>query len=142
MPTWTESLTVGVAHIDDQHRELFARGDELLEAMREGRSRARIGSLVDFLRDYCVEHLEEEAALMRARRYPELTMHLAQHEYFTRRINAIAHEFAEGGPSTSCALSLRELLEVWFVKHIATSDAKLGAFVGGPGGAGAGQAGA
>lgn len=32
---WSEDLAIGVAQIDQQHRELFRRFDDLLEAIRK-----------------------------------------------------------------------------------------------------------
>ena len=129
MMTWNESLSLGEPMIDSQHRELLSRADSLLAAMREGRSRCEIEPLLSFLREYSERHLVDEAALMRAADYPDLTIHLAQHDFFTERLEKLLAEFREYGPTTAVAASLHQLVCSWFVKHITSHDAKLAAFL-------------
>ncbi|MHB9035807.1 MAG: hemerythrin domain-containing protein, partial [Armatimonadota bacterium] len=55
---WTPDLAVGVREIDDQHRELFKRVNDLLEAMSKGKGRDEIAKVVAFLGNYVVTHFE------------------------------------------------------------------------------------
>ena len=132
MPTWNESLSVGEPSIDAQHRELLARADTLLAAIREGRSKSQIEPLLEFLREYSEHHLRDEAALMRSHHFPDLVMHLAQHDFFVGRLEKIMAEFRACGGTTSVTAALQQLVCSWFVKHITAHDAKLAAFLGEP----------
>jgi hemerythrin len=43
MFAWSQSLAVGVPHIDAQHRQLFALASDLHQAMLKGQSKLMMG---------------------------------------------------------------------------------------------------
>ncbi len=61
---WTGDLAVGINKIDEQHRELFKRINDLLLAIREQRCRAEIDKTIEFLDDYARFHFSEEEQRM------------------------------------------------------------------------------
>jgi hemerythrin len=129
MPTWNDGLSVGVDTIDGQHKELFARADALLAAMRASESREQVEPLLRFLRDYCAEHFASEAKLMAAERYPERELHVAQHTIFTAQMERIATDFETYEATTAVAAQVHQLLCVWLVQHILEVDKALAQFL-------------
>lgn len=71
---WNESLSVGVDQIDEQHKELFKRVDQLFEAGKNQKAKEYIGELLDFLDDYTKKHFQEEEQYMQRIQYPEYNM--------------------------------------------------------------------
>jgi len=129
MPTWTQSLAVGVPVIDKQHKELFARADALLAAMKQGQTSAEVKPLLDFLDDYCSRHFATEETLMREQKYPGLHEHIAQHAQFVKQFQDIVAQFDAKGPSTTVSLALQRLICGWLVQHVSAVDKKLAGFL-------------
>ena len=127
--TWTPALAVGVAHIDDEHRELFARVNQLLDAMQQSRAKEQLVPMAGFLKDYVSVHFGGEAALMQRHRYPEAQHHLAQHAFFVSEFRALADELDKAGPTALLTIKLNKLLCDWLRQHVASTDKKLGAFL-------------
>ena len=67
---WTPSLSVGVDHIDEQHKTLFEKAEKLFEAGRNHESKQYIGELLVFLDRYTKEHFAEEEKYMLKIGYP------------------------------------------------------------------------
>lgn len=129
MPTWNTSLATGYAAIDEQHQELFARADALIDAMLQGKAASEMSELVVFLREYCREHFAMEEALMTQVRYPLAPGHLEAHRLFEQRFQHIERMLAAKGPTAKVVLDLKDLIRGWLVTHIGTIDAKLAAFL-------------
>jgi hemerythrin len=125
MPIWKPSYSIGVPAIDAQHKELFARADRLLLAMREGRAAAECQRLFAFLRAYCQTHFGAEERLMKELRYPGMLPHLAQHAEFNRRFEELLGEFSQMGANSMLVIELQNLIGGWLVKHIGVMDAEL-----------------
>ncbi|HYD43410.1 MAG TPA: bacteriohemerythrin [Anaeromyxobacter sp.] len=131
MPTWNPSLATGNATIDEQHQELFARADALIDAMLQGRAAAEIAGLVGFLRDYCRDHFALEERLMAQAAYPLAAGHAQAHRYFEQRFQEIVGALDQRGANARVVLDLKDLLRGWLVSHIGAVDAKLAAFLRG-----------
>jgi len=138
MPTWTPAIAVGYPTIDNQHKELFARADQLLEAMHQGRASAELANLFQFLHTYIHEHFGTEERLMTSRMYPAVAGHKAQHAEFVRRLEEDLEAFKAKGPTAAVVIDLSSLIRGWLVNHISTTDVKLAGFLNSKeGGAGA-----
>lgn len=130
MPIWKDSFAIGVPAIDRQHKELFARADGLLAAMREGRSAPECKRLLAFLREYCETHFGSEESLMQRIKYPGLAAHFQQHLEFKRRFEESAEDFAKSGANSVVAIELQGLIGGWLVNHICREDAQLAGVLG------------
>lgn len=125
---WTQALSVGVEEIDEQHRELFRRAENLLEGLRRGEPE-EIGSLVDFLHAYAVTHFGAEEAHMRERRFPGYARHKAEHDAFISDLLALARERDRSGSGAFFALRVNHWLSGWLERHVSRTDAELGRFL-------------
>lgn len=125
MIRWTTALSVGHAMIDSQHRELFRRHGQLVEAMGRG-DVAEIGRLLDFLGNYVVEHFDEEEQLMKTSGYPGAALHVLAHAAFVREYQALRREFHDTGPTAAVTIRAKTWIADWLVSHIARADQALG----------------
>lgn len=126
---WTEKMAVGHAVIDQQHRELFRRFDDLIEACRQGSGRKRIEELLNFLDSYVVVHFREEERIMDRHAYPGAGEHKAQHRHFIGRLDALKADLEEKGVSAHLVISTNQVLLKWIIQHIKTIDVQFGAFL-------------
>jgi hemerythrin len=118
---WTRALAVGHAVIDGQHRELFRRHAQLVEAMKAG-DLTEIRRLFDFLGNYVVEHFDEEEQLMKTSGYPAAALHAVAHAAFVREYRALRTEFEEHGPTAAVSIKVKTWIGDWLVTHIAKAD--------------------
>lgn len=126
---WTEKMAVGHHVIDQQHRELFRRFDDLIEACRQACGKERIVELLGFLDAYVVTHFREEEGMMERCAYPGAEEHKAQHRYFIGRLDALKADLREKGVSTHLVISTNQILLKWIIQHIKNIDVQFGAFL-------------
>ncbi len=126
---WTPDLSVGVNLIDDQHKELFKRVNQLLEATSQGKGKDEIGKTLQFLSDYVVTHFGTEEKAMIQHGYGGIAAHKAEHLAFLRDFGDLAKGYDSQGASTSLVLSLQRRVVDWLINHIGKSDKALGAFL-------------
>lgn len=117
---WSEQYALGVAEMDATHQEFMGLLDALLVAPD-----AELPARFAELREHTRLHFENEAALMKACRFPATGEHNSEHlrvlgelAHFNRSLAAgrfaIVRQYAEGLPG-------------WFNTHLVTMDAALAA---------------
>jgi hemerythrin len=124
--TWTPRLSVGVDAIDEQHRELFRRVNELLSAISARQGSAQVLSTLGFLGEYVVSHFDDEVRLMHETAYPGRAEHLAEHGRFNDAFRRLRAAFARSGSDASLAAQVERELCDWLQRHVMETDRKLG----------------
>ncbi|MEJ2313330.1 MAG: bacteriohemerythrin [Nitrospirota bacterium] len=124
---WTPALSVGIDIIDEQHKELFAKINDLVVAIKSHTCKYKIGDVVKFLEDYVVFHFGEEQRLMLRFDYPGYKHHKAQHEEFMRNIDRVKEILPtlEGGRkpgSYDLSVETNQLVVDWIIEHISRVD--------------------
>ena len=127
--TFDESLVMGVPQLDREHRELFARLDALLEAIRRGSSRDEVAHTLAFLGEYAVKHFAGEEQLMLDVGFPGHAKHRDEHLSFTREFAGLEEEHRRDGATTSLVVRVNVWLTGWLRDHIYRTDRELGEFV-------------
>ncbi len=120
---WNEGLCVGVAAIDDQHRNLTATINELYQAYAAGRDKAVIERIVCALSDYVAAHFGLEEALMAQSDYPDAEAHKAEHREFLDKTMDFILASVEGREELS--VEVLDFLTDWWLKHISGTDMRL-----------------
>lgn len=123
-------LLTGVDDIDEQHRELFTRIGQLLEASRNRRSREEVVRLLEFLGQYVIDHFAAEERLMTASGYPRSDGHRAEHAQFVKELEILRHELKSEGPSNLFVIRVGNRVTEWLREHIYRTDRALGAWLG------------
>lgn len=125
---WTSALSIGVEELDAQHRELFARVEELEDAMLR-RDRATAVHVLRFLGEYVQVHFTAEEGLMCAVEYPRRAEHQAEHAGFAATIAALQRVLEQDGATAALVFRTEREVSTWLRDHVYSSDAALGAFV-------------
>ncbi len=120
--SWDKSLETGDPDIDDQHRELFRRIDQLLAATRDRRARTEVGRLLTFLGDYVVIHFEAEEKLMLDSEYPELEAHRVAHRGFVDEYARLFEDYRADGPGPVFVIKFGNRVTGWLCEHICRTD--------------------
>lgn len=131
---WTKDLSVGIEKIDNQHKELFARINDLVAAIKQSVCKYKIGDVVKFLDEYVVFHFGEEEKIMRKHGYPGYAQHKAQHEKFLKNFERLKKELPklEGGRkpgSYDLSVETNQVVVDWIIEHISVIDKRLGEFL-------------
>lgn len=127
---WHESLSIGVAQIDAQHKELVSRFDRLLTACEAKEGIGALRQMLDFLDEYVVRHFRDEEELQRKNDYPEYELHRKQHESFKEQIRELKNIVEREGAATPHVIQANDILIKWLINHISESDTKIGKHLG------------
>jgi hemerythrin len=129
----TDDCLTGVEEIDQQHRELFQRANQLMRAVRGLDGQQNVAELLEFLSSYVVLHFEAEERLMREHDYPFIGIQRFQHEKLKEYFAKIRLELLQASDEDRFYTVFRfQLLIVdWLVNHTLFVDRHLGRFLRG-----------
>ena len=122
----TPELETHIASIDEQHAELFARINKVMEMSVNAASQKEIEKTLRFLGEYVVKHFKAEEEMMLEYSYPRYEWHREQHKGFIKEFQALEKEYAENGPSEEFSFHLNKSIIDWIIGHIQDEDVCLG----------------
>jgi methyl-accepting chemotaxis protein len=117
---WTSKLVLGIAEIDDQHKELVKYINQLYKAMKLKKGVQKSGVILKNLADYTVYHFSNEENLFKKYGYPQTKTHLKAHENLLEKVFQFKSQF-EGGKAT-LSMELMSFLMDWLRSHILKTD--------------------
>ena len=127
--SWTDDLAVGVAAVDEQHKQFFKAANGLADAMWEGRGKEEVGKTLDFLTDYAAQHFRDEEDLMTRYNYPQLSAQQSAHAVFNKQMNDLQERYRSGESASSISIELLNGACEWFRNHIRLMDKPMGEYV-------------
>lgn len=126
---WNDSMSTGVAEVDEQHKELIKMLNSLSEAMRSGKGKDEIENILVFAGEYAQKHFACEERYFAQYNCPESPQNKAGHEQFIARFTELMQDFRTRGSSFALVMKIYNELSNWLVKHILGVDTKLRAAV-------------
>jgi methyl-accepting chemotaxis protein/hemerythrin len=120
---WSNSYSVGVSQMDKEHQRLIDIINNLYAAMRAGRSKDAIGTILDELVDYTRTHFAHEEKLMREANYAGFDGQKQAHEALITQVAEVQQKYRQG---TALGQEVMNFLKDWLVNHIQGSDKKYG----------------
>ena len=124
--TWDDSLSVNVSLFDNQHKKLIELINSLNEAMREGKGKDVLQSIIKELAVYTVMHFKAEESYFKKYGYAETPQHMAEHKAFVDEVEKFKKEFEEG--SIGLSVKVLTFLSNWLRNHIMGTDKKYSEF--------------
>jgi hemerythrin len=124
MLKWDERFATGVAHIDEQHRRLFAIANEAYGLLKNDLRVDKYDDIVAILaelRSYTEYHFKSEEEYMLSVGYKKFLSHKAEHADFIARIAAVDLGKVDDNQDGY----LRETLDfigAWITEHILGRD--------------------
>lgn len=128
---WTPALSVGIDKIDEQHRELFIRITNLVDAIKGKTCKFTIDDTIGFLEEYVNTHFSEEEAFMEGEGYPELADHQLEHRKFMEDFESFKAEVAHEPSSYTKSVLANQIVVDWILDHIKKVDMSFGAYMSG-----------
>jgi len=126
---WAQDFSVGVKEIDDQHKELFDRINDLDSAMKQGTAKEEVVRLIEFLHKYVTIHFGAEEKYMIDYNYTGYALHKTKHDWFKKEFSDIRIKLDAEGITPEAIMRSNNLLITWFSNHIRSIDMMLGSFL-------------
>lgn len=121
--SWKDEFSVGIAAVDDEHKELIDLINHLYDELSQSSARhSAVRFFGDLLRAIS-SHFALEERIMRDHGYGRLAAHKNDHERLLSELRDMmdAYEVAD----TVDVLELGPRLDQWFSRHFRTHDAHL-----------------
>ena len=119
---WSNTYSVQIEEIDNQHKKLIGLINELFDSMQKGQSNKIIGRILNDLVDYTVFHFKNEETYFDRFNYEEAEEHKAKHKRLVDKVEKIKSDFESGKISVST--DLLKFLKRWLFEHILETDKK------------------
>jgi hemerythrin len=126
---WHKGLSVGDELIDDQHKMLLEKLNDLSTSVEKGEGIETVNRTLDFMIDYTYFHFNTEEKRMIKEKYPRLEYHKSQHLEFINTLKHLSDDFLEDGATADLAESVNIFLFNWLVKHIQGVDRAFGRYL-------------
>jgi hemerythrin len=118
---WREEYSVGVAEIDDQHRDLVDCIAQLRKSIGAKQRWSVVHAVLVRLADYVRIHFAVEESLMRIHRYPGIEQHLEEHRWFRESLDELKAKTLRMNISEEMTAFLAD----WLGSHIMRSDKRV-----------------
>jgi methyl-accepting chemotaxis protein len=123
--TWDQSMATGLVNIDEQHKQLIYKLNELVAAMKQQRGRVEIDGILKFLEGYVKVHFSDEERCMETYHCPLAETNRRAHAKFTETFYSLRDQFQKEGPSAALAIAIQRDLMDWLLNHIRQVDTSL-----------------
>jgi len=122
---WNEELSVGIALLDEEHKQLVSLLNEFYDAVEAGEAKDVLGNILDRLIQYARFHFESEEQLLQQSGYADYAAHKKLHEDLTRQLLR-AQEKCKNGATAALSAEIMLFFKNWLLNHILGTDKKYG----------------
>lgn len=129
---WTKECETGIEVIDDHHKTIFEKMNELLSAVERGEDKATLKKRIVLFESFLLSHLALEEALQNKLDFREYTAHSNQHIQLAREFSGFGRLLDREDISRNLATIAGDFLNDWwkaYLDHLHTSDKRLAEFL-------------
>ena len=126
---WDSSLESGYDKVDNQHKQLVAAVNNLMEASASGKGDQAVMETLDFLTGYAVKHFMDEEKLQVQFNYPDYLNHKRLHDEFKKTVGEFVEKVRNEGPTQSVINEVSNAIGAWLLNHIKGDDFRMATFV-------------
>jgi len=124
---WNDSFSVGIEHIDAEHRKLIGLVNMFRTAYEHELGSEYEEKALDELVDYTRYHFAHEEELMEKYGYPDLAAHREMHKKMIEQVELFINDYRHHG---SDALGdIVQYLQDWLANHINIQDKRYGSYI-------------
>lgn len=116
-------MSVGVAELDEEHKQLAAMLNELGHAVNENHGEDILEKILSELIAYKEKHFKHEEDLFHQTGYPDAQAHIQEHKELTRGIENLQAE-CRLGPTSLLASKVLAFVTSWLMNHLIGTDKK------------------
>ena len=126
---WDSSLESGYDKVDNQHKQLIAAVNNLMEANAGGKGNDAVMETLDFLTGYAIKHFSDEEKLQVEFNYPDYLNHKRIHDDFKGVVNKLVQRVGKEGPTEELINEVSAIIGAWLLNHIKGDDFRMATFV-------------
>ena len=126
---WDSSLESGYEKVDNQHKQLVAAVNNLMEASSSGKGDRAVLETLDFLTGYAIKHFVDEEKLQVQFNYPDYLNHKRIHDEFKGKVDEFIGKVKREGPTEEIINEVSAAIGAWLLNHIKGDDFRMAAFV-------------
>ena len=126
---WDKSLSIGIKLIDDQHKSLITKLNDVSSAIENGLGQREITKTLEFLSEYADFHFSTEEKHMKENSYPGLAQQKMKHQEFMDTLSNLEQDFEEEGSTSALSDAINNFLFNWLTSHIQGLDQEFGDFL-------------
>lgn len=119
--TWSNSFTLNIPEIDNQHKKFFELFDGASSGF-ENKTPEQLERVIIELENYMEYHFQTEEKLMEDAGYESIENHKKQHSFFINRVKEMRLEFEYINPLLFEKITT--FIKKWFVSHVIAGDPK------------------
>lgn len=121
---WKEIYQLGIESIDEQHKMLFKKIEQLI-GETEGQRRPEIyKQIIKFLKEYVVFHFQDEEAYFESIGYADAQEHKKQQRDLTAQVEKYAAQLEKSQYDFRVVKRFVGMLSAWLIYHVADEDLK------------------
>ena len=127
---WSQDLAVGIAEIDDDHRELISIVNEFAKTAKDSGGAvgdAHLRHVLHCLQIYAQDHFAREEYVQAVAKYDGLEENKREHEVLTRTLADFIARFDAGtlGDTRASTDQMSAFLSNWLMGHVLKIDLKM-----------------
>jgi len=122
--TWSDTLSIGVEEVDDDHRRLADLFNLFVQAVIDEEQPDYVEALLAELISFTTWHFRHEERLMLRYDYPAFDDHKEDHRYLLEAVGELQEKFLAADKQVT--EEDIEYLERWLIEHIMVSDMPMG----------------
>jgi hemerythrin len=126
---WDSSLETGHQKIDNQHKQLIAALNDIIEASKSGKGSSEVFKTLDFLTGYTIMHFSDEEKLQRQYDYPDYFVHKQYHDDFKVTVGQLTERLMKEGPTENMVSLVTTSIGDWLLNHIRGDDFRMAAYI-------------
>lgn len=126
---WSDLMSVGISEMDNEHKELFNRINNLLKGLLGFDGDHDIADLVSKINEYIQYHFRDEEKMLESYNYPELEAHKKLHAIYENEFDLIEKRLRAGEFDAGLLIEIQDKIINWLLDHIAQVDNKYGKFI-------------
>ncbi len=126
---WDDSLLTGIEIIDNQHKELLNKINDLVNKLETDSSNDDFIKSINFMKMYALEHFETEQSYFEEFDYPMSQEHTQEHKKFISKIQELEEKSNTFGNAIHLSIELNAYLIHWWYSHIKHYDKHLASFI-------------
>ena len=126
---WDSTLESGYEKVDNQHRQLVAALNNLIEASAGGKGDAAVLTTIDFLTGYVIKHFADEEKLQVDYNFPDYLNHKRIHDNFKETVDTFVAKVKSEGPTETVIEEVSSAVGAWLLNHIKGDDFRMAAYV-------------
>ncbi len=130
---WDKNLATGIEEIDDQHKKLIAKINDLITSMGMGQVKGKEAVLdtFAFLEDYIYVHFKTEENYMNRSKYPDYQSHKGEHDELIMYLRTIKEKIMDRKRTSYLGLQsdMGHTMYTWLTNHIGKMDRNMGEYL-------------